>query len=232
MSCFSRLSLGVFGLGVGAALLLASLERSAPPILPAAQREPGVREAAAASDRWLRPAEEVGEGSARNYVQRDVPRFQVPLRKEELDMYPCSDCHEDEQPDPHERLLEDEHDDLDFDHGDGRLWCYSCHNIEAPDMLKARKGGSIDLDHAYLLCGECHFEQERDWYFGAHGKRIGLWRGPRQIYSCPECHDPHSPSIKPFVPSPPPLARKGLTRGGRPLIPHRKLWEPHTGERR
>jgi hypothetical protein len=151
--------------------------------------------------------------------------FEVPLRKDDLEMYPCSDCHEDEEPNLEIRELEYEHDDLIFDHGGGRLWCHNCHDPTEPGTLSSLKEEAIDLDAAYLLCGECHFRQQTDWYFGAHGKRIGLWTGRRRIYSCPECHDPHSPSIKPFVPEPPPLPRKGLTREILSHESHEKVWE-------
>ena len=162
-------------------------------------------------------------------IQNAVP-FEVPLRKEDLETYPCSDCHEGEIPNLEERELEDEHEDLLFNHGDGRLWCHHCHQPDEPGKLVSLKAETIDLDDAYLQCGECHFQQQRDWYFGAHGKRIGFWDGPRRIYSCPECHDPHSPSIKPFVPSPPPLPRKGLVRAVTSREPHLRVWERFGGK--
>jgi hypothetical protein len=165
-------------------------------------------------------AEIPGRPSTQNAVA-----FEVPPRKEDLEMYPCSDCHEGEIPNLEERELEDEHEDLVFNHGDGRLWCHNCHEPDDPGKLVSLKAQAIDLDDAYLQCGECHFRQQRDWYFGAHGKRIGFWDGPRRIYSCPECHDPHSPSIKPFVPSPPPLPRKGLIRAVTSREAHPKVWE-------
>ena len=40
---------------------------------------------------------------------------------------------------------------------------------------------------------------------GGHGKRIGNWQGERIILVCTECHNSHSPSIKPKQPDPPPL---------------------------
>jgi hypothetical protein len=52
-----------------------------------------------------------------------------------------------------------------------------------------------------------------------------LWQGPRTIYSCPECHDPHSPRIGPFVPSPPPRVRTGLRRALAPPTSHGAIWE-------
>lgn len=97
-----------------------------------------------------------------------------------------------------------------LDHGRGRIWCLDCHQLKDRDHLHTLAGEPVDFDAAYLVCGQCHFNRQRDWYFGAHGKRVGNWRGERVIYSCTACHDPHSPSLKPRAPSPPPPVRAGL----------------------
>jgi hypothetical protein len=165
------------------------------------------------------------EETDRKYSIEYAPPFEVLPRKDDLEMYPCSDCHEDEEPNFDERELEYEHEDLVLDHGGGRLWCHNCHDPEDPGTLISLKADPIDMDNAYLLCGECHFRQQKDWYFGGHGKRVRTWSGPRRIYSCPQCHDPHSPSIKPFDPEPPPLPRKGLVRAEHREEPAEKIWE-------
>jgi hypothetical protein len=58
------------------------------------------------------------------------------------------------------------------------------------------KGAPIDFDESYLLCGECHFAEKRDFLHGAHGKRVGGWQGERAALACTSCHDAHDPSIK------------------------------------
>jgi hypothetical protein len=58
------------------------------------------------------------------------------------------------------------------------------------------KGDPIDFDQSFLLCGQCHFEQQRDFFYGAHGKRLGTWNGPRNVMACTGCHDAHDPSLK------------------------------------
>jgi hypothetical protein len=55
--------------------------------------------------------------------------------------------------------------------------------------------------------------------------QIGRWAGERMILNCTECHDAHSPSIKPFEPSPPPKVRTGLRPPTRKSEPERKIWE-------
>lgn len=159
--------------------------------------------------------------------EKQAPSFTVKLRKEEeLEYFPCMDCHEDEEPNPEERELED-HDDIVLEHGGGRFWCMTCHHLEQRDYLRSLKNKLIDIDQAYRLCGQCHFQRQKDWFFGGHGKRISNWKGERTLYLCTECHDPHSPSIKPEKPSPPPLVRKGLE-----FIPthhhvQEKVWEKY-----
>ena len=179
----------------------------------------------------FRPTKDAVRGkTARGQTILDAPTFTVPLRKEDLEYYPCAECHEDEPGNPKERILEEEHEDVRLEHGGGRFWCLTCHGSKDKNTLTSLKGLAIDFDQAFLLCGQCHFQRQKDWYFGGHGKRIGTWQKPRVIYSCPKCHDPHSPSIKPFVPAPPPLARAGLRRPIAVPRHKRKLWERESSE--
>lgn len=173
--------------------------------------------------------------TARGQTIADAPPFEATKRIEEIYYYPCSDCHDLEVSNPRVRVLEDEHTDLVFEHGGGRFWCYdACHNRTDMDHLVSLHGEPISYDETYKLCGQCHFQRQKDWYFGGHGKRAGLWRypyeipktydemdvsereeigswrGPRLLHNCPDCHNPHSPSIKPFEPSPPPARHHAL----------------------
>ncbi len=187
--------------------------------------------------------------TVRGQTISSVPPFRVLRRKGSLENYPCSDCHEDEVANPKERELTEEHEDVTLDHGQGRFWCLTCHGTPTKDALSSLKGKPIDFDFAFALCGRCHFQRQKDWYFGGHGKRVGAWRkpretpltydklkvedratigrwnGPRVILSCPACHDPHSPSIKPYLTSPPPKVRKGLLPRGKRAKAHLPLWE-------
>lgn len=119
---------------------------------------------------------------------------------EEKGSYPCSECHDESlAPDPRERELTEAHEDVQLAHGDGQLWCTSCHH-EDRGQLKSAKGTTVDFDEAHVLCSQCHFEQKRDWDHGAHGKRIGPWNGPRVATACTTCHDAHAPAIKARAP--------------------------------
>ena len=160
--------------------------------------------------------------------EKYAPAFKVKLRKEsQLESYPCMDCHEDEETNLEIRELEEEHDELTLEHGGERFWCLTCHQPGNRDYLRSLKNNAIDFDQSYRLCGQCHFQRQKDWFFGAHGKRMGNWLGERILYLCTECHDPHSPSIKPIKPNPPPKVRKGLVFVPNGTHLKAKVWEKH-----
>jgi hypothetical protein len=160
--------------------------------------------------------------------EKYAPAFKVKLRKEsQLESYPCMDCHEDEETNLEIRELEEEHDELTLEHGGERFWCLTCHQPGNRDYLRSLKNNAIDFDQSYRLCGQCHFQRQKDWFFGAHGKRVGNWMGERKLYLCTECHDPHSPSIKPIKPNPPPKVRKGLVFVPNGTHLKAKVWEKH-----
>jgi hypothetical protein len=145
-------------------------------------------------------------------------------RKPELTYYPCTQCHEFLAPNSDVRELISPH-PSDLDHGDQRIWCLTCHKIDDRNYLTNLLGESIDFDHAPELCASCHMQRHRDWMFGGHGKRVSNWQGERIIYSCPHCHDPHSPMIEPRAPKPLPPVRKGLERPENVHEAHRPAWE-------
>ena len=160
--------------------------------------------------------------------EKYAPAFKVKLRKEsQLESYPCMDCHDDEETNLEIRELEEEHDELTLEHGGERFWCLTCHQPDNRDYLRSLKNNAIDFDQSYRLCGQCHFQRQKDWFFGAHGKRMGNWLGERILYLCTECHDPHSPSIKPIKPNPPPKVRKGLVFVPNGTHLKAKVWEKH-----
>jgi hypothetical protein len=186
----------------------------------------------------------------------DAPSFKVVPRKPALTKYPCTSCHDNSFVDPRVRVLKEEHGDLVFEHGGGRFWCYdACHNGKDMDNLVSLRRRPIDYDRPYLLCGQCHFEKQKDWSFGGHGHRagpfpvprdipvtrdllrvadrekIGMWRGERVLLNCTACHNAHSPAIKPYPPSPPPQVRSGLTRGEPQAEIPVRVWESRTPEK-
>ena len=141
----------------------------------------------------------------------DAPEFSVVPRKDELFFYPCSQCHDNLEPSGEIRELMAPH-DVELEHGNGRIWCLSCHSLDTRNYLSSLLEERIDFDSAYLLCGNCHPFQQKDWYYGAHGKRVDNWQGQRTLTSCTGCHDAHSPTIKPRAPKPVPPVRAGLDR--------------------
>ncbi len=160
--------------------------------------------------------------------EKQAPAFKVTPRKDSvLKFYPCTECHNIIPGNPQEREFKSFHLDIALDHGGGRFWCSTCHHTEERDYLRSSKNNLIDYDKSYRLCGQCHFQRQKDWFYGGHGKRVGHWDGERTIMLCTECHNPHSPSIKPVVPSPPPKVRSGL-----PFVPTEhhdnvRLWDKY-----
>ncbi len=159
------------------------------------------------------PPEPTTPGEFHGYA--GAPPFTVVPQKDGLVFFPCSGCHAAMQPNPVPRLLAAPHPAA-LNHGAGRLWCLDCHQTKDRDQLHTIAGKPVDFNDAYLVCGQCHFRQQKEWYFGAHGKRVANWKGQREIYNCTHCHDPHAPALKPRAPSPPPPVRAGLERPRHP----------------
>jgi hypothetical protein len=139
----------------------------------------------------------------------DAPEMTVVPRKDELFFYPCDQCHAAMEPNPEIRALDTMH-DAEMEHGRGRIWCLTCHDVEARNYLRTLLDERVDFDAAYLVCGSCHSNKHRDWVFGAHAKRVDNWQGARVQYSCTHCHNAHDPAIEPRAPKAPPRARAGL----------------------
>ena len=156
----------------------------------------------------------------------NAPTVSVVPRKDKLFFYPCDQCHESMEPNPEIRPLKAMHDST-LEHGRGRIWCTSCHDLENRNYLTTLLNEPVDFDEAYLVCGGCHANRQKDWSFGAHGKRVADWQGERTLYNCTHCHNPHSPAIKARAPKPAPPVRAGLIleRG----LEHEKssIWDTH-----
>lgn len=133
----------------------------------------------------------------------------VPGRKPHLTFYPCSQCHLYWQTNPQPRKLAPVH-EVGLQHGEGRLWCLDCHARDDRDRLRTLQDDPIDFDDAWLVCGQCHATREKDWYFGAHGKRVYAWQGEAERYNCTHCHDPHRPRFTSREPQAKPAVRAGL----------------------
>jgi hypothetical protein len=215
----------------------------------AASKRQTPEEADEALARLMAERKPVRAATARGQMTTDAPPFTVVPREDRIRNFPCTKCHDNKFVDRRVRELVDEHTNLTFEHGGGRFWCYdACHKGTDIDNLVSLRGRPIAYDESYKVCSQCHY-QRLDWFFGGHGKRqgawedqreipltaeelkvedrsqIGRWGGERTILNCTECHDAHSPSIKPFEPSPPPRVRSGLSRQPVPREPHPKIWE-------
>ena len=124
------------------------------------------------------------------------------------DVFPCTDCHDNEDPDdidPEPRELEDPHVGITLEHGTDDGWCYQCHNPLDRDRLHLASGRPVDFEQSFKLCGQCHGEKLRDWRVGVHGKRSGYWNGPKEYLLCVHCHSPHKPRFGEMEPLPPPV---------------------------
>lgn len=152
------------------------------------------------------------ESGVTGNVRHSVPvPFTVGKRVDGLFYYPCADCHDFMDANRTVRELEvEEGHPAKLEHGNGLIWCFSCHDSTDYGRLQNPLAETIDFDHGYQVCNSCHSQKFLDWTHGGHGKRVGNWHGERQLYSCVECHNPHQPSIPPRAPQPPPPIRAGL----------------------
>ncbi len=126
--------------------------------------------------------------------------FAVHARQDAIAHYPCGTCHQTAlSSTPTETEQRWAHRDIQPVHPQ-RTNCQTCHNYDDVQTLKLEDGSTVGFDHVYRLCARCHFEQARDWAGGAHGKRMGGWRGERVVMNCTDCHDPHTPAFAPRMP--------------------------------
>jgi formate-dependent nitrite reductase cytochrome c552 subunit len=133
--------------------------------------------------------------------------FWTETRKDKVERFKCSQCH-DNKPVSVAQAAEMAHGDIRLNHG-GQLKplsCFTCHSKEERDFLMTEAGETVDMDHSYQMCGQCHFRQKKDWVGGAHGKRVSYWAGKRVVKNCTSCHNPHAPRFEkrwPVTYSPP-----------------------------
>jgi hypothetical protein len=130
--------------------------------------------------------------------------FPVPRPPFSEGIFPCSSCHAGMDVNTKKRELKEEHTCIKLHHAESARWCLDCHDPRNRDKLKLANGDLIDFTESYLLCGQCHGTNYRDWKAGIHGKRTGYFDGKKMYYLCVDCHSPHDPKFKPLKPEPPP----------------------------
>ncbi len=117
----------------------------------------------------------------------------------------CETCHSigDPRPLPSSMTqLATFHQGLEFRHGP--LACASCHVRGGTPRLHLADATEVATSEAMQLCQQCHGPQFRDYRAGSHGGMTGYWNlaaGPRQRNHCVDCHDAHSPAIRPVLPA-------------------------------
>ena len=159
----------------------------------------------------------VKSDAAKSY--KVVPRIPV-LQSDEYDnVYPCTDCHTSPSDyHPQKRELSEEHDRIAGYHpmnsnSDDGYWCNNCHQAGNYNTLKLNSGQNISFNESYKICLQCHGNYKDEFENGVHGRKTGHWDTKEiTIYSCPTCHDPHSPAFKPMKPDPAPHPRHGVSK--------------------
>lgn len=140
-----------------------------------------------------------------------IPEFIVPPPPLSEGIFPCSDCHADQETNPNRRELTEMHEDIKIiNHAEDQRWCLDCHNPDDRDYLRLASGKLVSFEESYLLCGQCHGTIFRDWKAGIHGRRTGDWNGKKLYRLCVHCHNPHQPRFKPIAPKPPPVKPKDI----------------------
>jgi hypothetical protein len=154
-----------------------------------------------------------GQQGPRGYPSRQLPpqpeQQILPAKGPDAYYFPCSDCHEDEPTNRQVRELEDDHEDIALAHGD--LWCLHCHAADDRDRLHLADERNVEFANSWQLCLQCHGNKRESWRAGVHGKRMGHWWGPKEVWTCVSCHRPHAPAFQPIEPEPPPKPPTQIT---------------------
>jgi len=118
-----------------------------------------------------------------------------------LTQYPCTACHQGRKIVMENKRIKDAHQNIQPVHPKQiGSHCATCHASENVELLALQDGQRATMDQPYRLCAQCHFAQVAAWAGGAHGKRLDGWQGRRVVMACPNCHDPHSPALRPRIP--------------------------------
>jgi len=136
----------------------------------------------------------------------DVVKELAPMT--ELELYPCSDCHDkDWETNSRKRELDEPHNEIPgqfVNHDADNRWCLDCHSAKQRDRLRLISGKLIQFNEYYKVCEQCHRRIYREWKVGVHGKRTGHWNGEKEHMHCAQCHNPHNPPFKAIKPMPVP----------------------------
>ena len=137
---------------------------------------------------------------------KEIKKYIAPMN--ELDMFPCSDCHDEEwETDYTRRELDEPHDEIPgkfVNHDSDNRWCLDCHSAKKRDRFRLINGKIVKFNEYYRVCEQCHKRIYREWKMGVHGKRTGYWNGKKQWKHCTQCHNPHNPPFKAIKPMPAP----------------------------
>lgn len=121
-------------------------------------------------------------------------------------------------PDPTVRTPMFAHAAIKLDHGANDR-CYNCHLINDRNQFATNDGRAIMVQTPEKVCATCHGLIYKDWQQGTHGLRRGKWKVERpfdqKIFTCTECHDPHSPKFKFSDIDPGPVWPKKFIRQGK-----------------
>lgn len=224
----------------GEAAVAAPVPQATEPVAPASEPQAdsaaapeetsAVPPAATATAQTTEMMLQAGYGLFEGYADRKPPV--VKPRKDKLTFYPCANCHASMKTNPTPRpiLLHAPIGLVDgkLDHGQQRFWCLTCHSPDDRNHLQTLTGAKVDFNDAWKVCGQCHSARQRDWYYGAHGKRVDNWNAEAERYNCTECHNPHRPPFRQQPPKPKPPVRAGLE----PMPPveeqHKEpVWDKH-----
>lgn len=157
-------------------------------------------------------ASELGSPAAGNTdvqtAQEDLIAVAPPPFSEGI--FPCSQCHSEEDEVDRSPRAVDFHDTVVFNHANESRWCLDCHDEKNRDMLHLADGRLISFEESWRLCGQCHAQQKNDWWAGDHGRRTGSWSGKKQYLLCAHCHNPHSPAFEKITPMPAPIRQEEI----------------------
>ncbi len=141
---------------------------------------------------------------------------ELPVQGEEKPGGRCTVCHANLKPNPTPREIvagpTSPNHRFKLNHGNGRFWCFECHNPANRDKLRLLNGTEIDFKDSPILCSQCHGIVYRDWEAHIHGRWTGSWEEGKPALSCASvnapddrgCHNPHDPKFKPIEPEPAP----------------------------